>query len=163
MNNISKQLNQLKSVLESAAFLVCREGAAKDAHSEIIKGIVILSEINSNLGSSVVQFSDDKDAERYEIEKVARRLKLWTKRQDQINSKILNAFIKLKRTGLSNITEEDLKNALLNEKSFATNFAQMKIVSDKNHGKIFHQEGARVSIWKPVVQAVKEYEEIVFE
>jgi hypothetical protein len=98
-----------------------------------------------------------------EVRKVNRRLKFWAKRQDQINSKILNAFLKLKRSGLTTIKEVDLKNELPEEKTFDINFSQMKSIAEKNHGKVFEQYGENISIWSPVAKSIDEYEKIVFE
>ena len=39
----------------------------------------------------------------------------------------------------------------------------MKIIAPNNHGKVFEQYGDNVSIWEPVVGAVKEYEKVVFK
>ncbi|MBM95272.1 MAG: hypothetical protein CMI09_05430 [Oceanospirillaceae bacterium] len=104
----------------------------------------------------------NKVADINEVEKVNRRLRLWAKRQNQINSRILNAFLKLKRSGLTVITESDLRGEFLEEKSFDSNFLQMKIIAEKNHGKVFDQYGEIISIWRPVADGVNEYESIVF-
>ncbi|MBL7002567.1 MAG: hypothetical protein ISR69_00900 [Gammaproteobacteria bacterium] len=98
-----------------------------------------------------------------EVRKVNRRLKLWAKRPNQINSKILNAFLRLKRSGLTTITESNLKNELPEEKSFESNFLQMKIIAEKNHCKVFEQFGENISLWRPVITGINEYENIVFE
>ena len=162
MKNFSSKLSQLKQKLESAAFLVSKEGAAKEAHTEIVQSLVILSEIASvdfNQNTSVSLNESDTQ----EINKVSRRLKLWAKRPTQINSKILNAFLKLERSGVSVITENDLKNELPEEGSFESNFAQMKIIAEKNHGKVFEQYGEKIVLWSPVVSNIREYEKVVFE
>lgn len=68
----------------------------------------------------------------------------------------------LQRSGISPIREVDLRNELPNEKSFESNLAQMKIIAEKNHGKIFEQYGENISLWSPIVDAVREYEDVVF-
>ena len=50
----------------------------------------------------------------------------------------------------------------INKRSFESNFAQMKIIAEKNHGKIFEQYGENISLWSPVTDAVREYENVVF-
>ena len=69
-----------------------------------------------------------------QIEKVKRRLKLWANRPHQINSRILTTYLKLEKAEVSPITEEKLRAAMQNEPSFSSNFLQMKISAEKNHG-----------------------------
>ncbi len=154
------QLSELKKKLESAAFLVSKTGSEKEAHSKIIQCLVLLSELKPNheIPDTMTSTKNNSD----EINKVGRRLKLWAKRPNQINSKILNAFLKLERSGISIITENNLKNELLEEKSFASNFAQMKIIAEKNHGKVFDQYGENIVLWPPVISDIREYEKVVF-
>ena len=54
--------------------------------------------------------------------------------------------------------EADIKDKLGQNTWFSSNFAQMKSISDKNHGKVFHQIGKIIEIWEPVAQAVNAYE-----
>ena len=162
MENIASKLSQLKNRLASAAFLVSKEGAAKEAHSEIVQSLVILSEIES-LCLTPEMPASATEAEHDEINKVRRRLKLWAKRPDQMNAQILNAFLKLERSGIPVITENSLKNALPEDFPFESNFAQMKSIAPKNHGKVFGQYGVQIRLWPPVVYMVREYERLVFE
>jgi hypothetical protein len=167
MSKIESKLDSLKQHLESAAFLVSRGESEKEAHAEIVRSLIIVSELKSSLNKQssepLQKPMSRKPTDVEEVRKVNRRLKLWAGRQSQINSKILNAFLKLKRSGLTTITEAALRNELPQEKSFESNFAQMKIIAPNNHGKVFEQYGENISIWDPVVRAVKEYEEIVIE
>ena len=167
MSQIEPKLDSLKEHLESAAFLVSKGESEKEAHSEIVQSLIIVSELkrmlNNHSAEPLQKPMSRKPTDVEEVRKVNRRLKLWARRQNQINSKILNAFLKLKRSGLTTITDADLKNELPEEKSFDSNFAQMKIIAPNNHGKVFEQYGNNISIWDPVVGAVKEYENIVIE
>jgi len=162
MSKIESKLALFKKHLESAAFLVSRGGAEKDAHSEIVQSLIIVSELEALLNKQNTQITDEI-IDVQEVNKVNRRLKLWAKRPNQINSKILNAFLRLKRSGFTTITEVDLKNELPEEKSFESNFLQMKIIAAKNHGKVFEQYGENISLWSPVVTGINEYENIVFK
>lgn len=136
-------------------------GTAREVHKEILSCSVLLSELGSAcLMPESAQTSDDVKAE--EVAKVTRRLKLWAKRQDNANAKILNAFLELEKAGASHITEDDLKNALPNKLSFESNFYQMKIIAEKTHGKTFELYGTKITLWEPVVKAIREYEKIVF-
>ncbi len=47
MKTVVFKLSELKNKLESAAFLVSKEGATKEAHSELIQGLIIISELES--------------------------------------------------------------------------------------------------------------------
>lgn len=161
MNNIESKLAQLKNHLESAAFLVSKGSSEKEAHSEIVQSLVVLSEIAGLLAKPNTP-EVYVESEIQEINKVNRRLKLWAGRQDQINSKILNAFLKLDRSGVATITEVDLKNELPDETTFGSNFSQMKIMAERNHGKIFEQYGDNISLWSPVIEGIREYENFVF-
>jgi len=152
----------LKRHLESAAFFVSKGKLEREAHSEIVQSLIIVSELDLLMGNQDGEVTNDEVADMKEVRKVNRRLKLWAKRPNQINSKILNAFLRLKRSGLAKITEVDLKGELKGEKSFDSNFSQMKIVAEKNHGKVFEQYGENISLWSPIIQGVGEYEAVVF-
>lgn len=97
-----------------------------------------------------------------EINKVARRLPNWAQNQDQINSRILTAFLSLKRNGLEPITPEDIALKADISTNFGNNFTQMANVGERNHGKVFEVIGGTVSIWQPVKQLVDQYEDVVF-
>jgi hypothetical protein len=161
MSDIEPKLSSLKSRLETAAFLVVKGGAEKEAHSEIIQSLMLVSEIESHLINPKKAGTSSGEV-NHEANKVRRRLRLWAGRQSQINAKILNAFLKLQRSGKTNITEQDIKNELPDEESFYSNFVQMKIVADRNHGKVFDQHGNKVTIWGPISADVREYEKLVF-
>ncbi len=161
MSSIEAKLNKLREFLETAAFMVSKGDSEKEAHSLIVNCLVVVSEVQGLLEKPKLPELSPK-SDRVEVNKVNRRLRLWARRQDQINSKILNAFLKLKRSGKEKITEIDLKNELPQEQSFESNFAQMKVIADKNHGKVFDQFGDVISLWDPVVPGIDEYEKIVF-
>jgi hypothetical protein len=55
----------------------------------------------------------------------------------------------------------DFKN-IKDEKFFESNFLQMKIIAEKNHGKIFEQNGDIVCLWEPIIESIREYEKIIF-
>jgi hypothetical protein len=161
MNNIESKLSQLKNKLESTAFLVSTNVGAKQIHSEIVQSLVLLSELEtlylSNGKKDSVFDSDSK-----EINKVNRKLKKWAKSPNQINSKILNAFLRLERSGVSVITESGLKE-ISDVSTFENNFIQMKVIAENNHCKVFEQYGDEVTLWKPIIPYVREYEKVVFD
>lgn len=173
MKNIAAKISQLRKHLESTAFLVSRGNAEKEAHAGIVRSLVIVSELETALlepetrseAAAISELARTKSfahSDTREVNKVSRRLRLWAKRQDQINSRILNAFLKLDRSGKDAVTENDLKRELPDEPSFDSNFAQMKNFGEKNHGKVFQQYGENITIWEPVLSDVREYERVVF-
>lgn len=166
MNKIESKLSQLKDKLESTAFLVSKTGSEKQIHSEIVQSLVIVSEISQlletgNNSQHEKKYSTEEDRE---VKKVINRLRLWANpsRQGQINSRILNSFLKLERSGISVITESALRNDLFDVSTFESNFTQMKVIAEKNHGKIFDQYGDKVILWEPIIPYIREYEELVF-
>lgn len=97
-----------------------------------------------------------------EVNKVNRRLLLWASRQQQINSRILTTYLKLRRSGHATITEDQLAQAYGNQNEFHKNYPQMKAISPNNHGKVFEAHNGIVKIWEPVRDAVARYEAMVF-
>lgn len=95
---------------------------------------------------------------RLEKDKVRARLERWSTHQDQINSRILNAYLRLERNGYNPITISMLRNQLLDIPTFTSNFDQMKIISPHNHAKVFEVNGEEVTIWHVVEVHVREYE-----
>lgn len=153
--------DQLKAELEEAAFMLVDDARRHEIHSKLVNCLVILDKWKDN-DSEIDRSSND---EAQEIKKVSRRLKLWAKsnRQSQYNSKILNAYLELRRSGKTKISEEDIKSKLGLNTWFSHNFLQMKIIADRNHGKVFEVKGEYVNIWKPVEAVVNNYEKQVFE
>jgi hypothetical protein len=174
MDFVAQKIHELREQLESAAFLVAQPTEYKAAHKEIVKALISLAELRiayERTTSSKVykrttssKSSGTSDAE--EINKVKRRLKLWAYRPDQINSRILTAYLTLERQGVSPITENDLTNAVggqLSISSFSSNLLQMRISAERNHGKVFDQNGEKVTLWPPVESVIREYEKLVFD
>ncbi len=155
MNTLSTQAHALRELIEESAFLVSSKAPAREIHSKLVRCLAILEPLCEATSASGDHYEE-------EVRKVARRLNLWAKRQSQINSRILIAWLRLRRTGQQRITESDLRQALDGESSFPTNFAQMKIIADRNHGKVFEQHGEVVTIWPPVTTHVETFEQQVF-
>lgn len=164
-------IEALKSHLHKAAFLVARPDGAEAAHREILRCLVVVEGIERNRERN----SPDKPGglndgprpssapeERAEIAKVERRLRLWARRPAQINAQILRAFLQARRDGVTPISEKAIRERTPDPTSFETNFAQMKIIAPKNHGKVFAQIGNEVTIWEPVQDFVQEFEQSVF-
>lgn len=182
-----RMLDKLRSEIEDAAFMLAGDADRKAIHGKLIRCLVLIDSIkvSEDQPAAVVDGEnttarnalDERSAvavqqplvmrhhERDVVDernKVVRRLKMWARRQDQYNSQILNAYLELERAGLDRITEEDLCSYMGDPPWFASNFVQMKVVADRNHGKVFDADGYYVTIWEPVRSAVEEYERIVF-
>jgi hypothetical protein len=90
-----------------------------------------------------------------EIERVQKKIPKWFQDTDQINSKILYAFIEvfLKK---GNVTVEDLKNES-NVNTFKSNYDQMRFIAPHNHAKIFEEIDENVYLWKEVEEFIWNY------
>ena len=91
-----------------------------------------------------------------EIEKIERRINRWFLNREQTNSKILYAFIKLYKQNNGTVTYEELEKETAIKK-FKGNFDQMKNFGEKNHGKIFEQNGQNIYLWKEVEDIIWNY------
>jgi hypothetical protein len=138
--------NRVKEDLEEASFLINKSGEEQKVHKLIMNALIELAKNESNS-------NNETTSEISEVNKVARRLKLWIKRPDQINTKILTAYLRLQKKE-EKVTEESLKQEVNEDSNFDSNFTQMKIIADRNHGKLFSIENGEVTIWKPVSQYV---------
>lgn len=185
--NITELLTRARQHIEAAAFLVSKDGAARQAHAELISALVSLAQIEKlwtdesrASGENEVaapareafptertqRDGNEPDTSKEEVDKVRSRLEWWAKpeRQHQFNARILNAFLHLTagkepRT----ISEHFLRTELKDIKSFNSNFISMKTIASNNHGKVFQQHGSTVSIWDPVLPFVLDYEKAVFQ
>ncbi len=166
-------IDKVKNQLHRAAFLVAQPGKAEEAHSEILRCILDLEQLNQENEEvsdqppklKILKHTRQRSStdEREEISKVERRLRLWSRRPSQINTQILIAFLKANREGVKHVTESDIRSRVPDPSSFDINFAQMKIIAPKNHGKIFEHDGQEVTIWDPVKPFVTQFEKTVFQ
>lgn len=98
------------------------------------------------------------DEKQQEIWKVQNRIPKWFKNPDQYNSQILIAYLDLLGENNS-VSLNNLEARCGKIKTFRNNYSQMKIISERNHAKVFEESGGRVTIWEPVREFVKkEYE-----
>ncbi|GAA6171565.1 hypothetical protein NBRC116592_12350 [Colwellia sp. KU-HH00111] len=145
----NKAYYQIKENLEEASFLINKSGEEKRVHNLIMNALINLAKHESSPEESSL-------SEVNEINKVARRLKLWAKRPEQLNTRILTTYLKLKaREG--KVTEHRLKQEVNEDSNFDSNFTQMKIIADRNHGKLFSVENNEVTIWEPVKPHVDKF------
>jgi hypothetical protein len=97
----------------------------------------------------------NSNTENKEMQKVINRIDRWFRKRDQINSRILYAFINLYKKFNGNVDVHNLEKES-GVASFYTNFTQMKNFGERNHGKIFEQYGCHVYLWEPVEKIVWE-------
>ncbi len=154
-------LNELRKEIEEAAFMLVDDARRKAIHSKLVRCLILLDKENYHINQDVICTEEDSVSE---IKKVLRRLRMWSKpeRQSQYNSQILNAYLELKRQGKKGITEDDIDSRLGHKSWFSSNFVQMKVIADRNHGKVFDIDGQFVNIWGPIKAAIDEYESVVF-
>lgn len=96
------------------------------------------------------------EQEEKEIEKVRSRLPKWIRKPEHINSKIFTTFMKLlPPNGNESVSLKKLRKACASLTTFDTNFAQMKNIAERNHGKIFDVDGDEVCLWPPVAKFAK--------
>ena len=171
-------LRELKIALEEAAFLVS-SATPKEAHARIVKALVLVSHLEefeykarapgepraASPPSTTMPSVDQRGPSGFEGEeakKVRNRLRLWSGRPQQINTRILKAYLELERSGVTPITEARLRSALPSSLPFDSNFAQMKIIAERNHGKVFETQSGRIIIWPPVEPYVRQFERELF-
>ena len=90
-----------------------------------------------------------------EIEKIHRKIPQWLEKKYQINHKILVTFMKLSNCNKTSIPLSTLeKHCNMESKQFNSNFDQMKIISEKNNGKVFEENNGDVKLWNPISEFV---------
>lgn len=89
-----------------------------------------------------------------EVDKVTSRLPKWFNNTWQYNSKVLYAFLRLYDPSIGYVSYTALRNEADIGSAFTTNYNQMKIIAEKNHGKVFEQVGDRVYLWENVKDIV---------
>lgn len=100
-----------------------------------------------------------------ETPKAIRRIPRWAKNKDQINHKILRAYLLLKEEN-EQVTVFDIERLCLDRDrtdtytpTFRNNYAQMKIETPKSTGKVFEETNGFVTIWDRVEPTLMQYKE----
>ncbi|MDO6819627.1 hypothetical protein [Zobellia sp. 1_MG-2023] len=107
---------------------------------------------NSIRKSDKTEYSTFNQKER-EIDKVDRKLPKWFKNPDFICSRILIIFLELEKK-YGSVKYDLLADYCSGMKTFKSNFAQMKNFGEKNHGKVFEQNGSIITLWNPIKEKV---------
>jgi hypothetical protein len=99
---------------------------------------------------------NEDDKITLEINKLHNRIPLWKNNPNQINSTILRLFFELADKDNGYVEIKELKKAFLFEtnlkKDFESNFTQMHIFGNKNHGKVFEVINDKVKLWEPIAK-----------
>lgn len=155
---LSKAKDKAKSLSKSIA-INCSKGDDL-MYSESLDLILLLSKLDEKMNQNKkynANTSENLDVE--EINKVKRKVPAWKKKQNQINSKILNAYFELEKI-MNPITKESLeihcKKIYGNDFNFSTNFSQMYNIASKNNAKVFDIYNGQVQLWSPVKEFVKD-------
>lgn len=176
----ANQLNKIKMIARNLVLAIGQDEKRQELHEISLDLLLELAELERLLTlSDLIQGNEigqstapachsistsDHSADEIDIEirKVERKLHRWARKQNQINSKILNLFLTLKNDGGESITEDILTEKYGNYGEFSRNYNQMKIISPKNHAKVFEVKNGIVEIWEPVRPYIEKYERDVF-
>lgn len=162
-------LNTLRSQLNKAAFLVARLNDSEEAHSALMACYPLLDRLQPQgeqagwPNHAVRDHSHHMRDEEAEVKRVGSRLRLWARRTEQINARILRAFLLAQREGVKPITLEEIRERIPGTPipKLEANFNSMRFIASNNHGKVFDYDGLEVSIWPPVAAFVREFEQVV--
>ena len=93
--------------------------------------------------------------ESSEVQKVYRKVPRWLNNPSQYNYKILTTFMKLSNNNSTPISISLLENnSNIEDNKFMSHFNQMKIISERNHAKVFEESYGEVKLWEPVAEFI---------
>ena len=97
----------------------------------------------------------DHNQKSNEVQKVYRKVPRWLKNPSQYNYKILTAYMTLSNNNATPISISLLeKHSNIDDNKFTSHFNQMKIISERNHAKVFDETYGEVTLWKPVADFI---------
>lgn len=90
-----------------------------------------------------------------EVQKVHRKVPRWLNNPSQYNYKILTTYMQLSNNNSIPISLSLLeKNSNIEDNKFTSHFNQMKIISERNHAKVFDEAYGEVKLWEPIANFV---------
>ena len=102
-----------------------------------------------------VNSRENNNSESSEIQKVHRKVPRWLKNPSQYNYKILTAFMTISHNNTTPISISLLeKHSNIEDNKFTSHFNQMKIISERNHAKVFDEAYGEVKLWKPIASFI---------
>jgi len=160
----------IKTIMEDAKIayrqsIIIEDKIIEDqALSIIANAKFILNELENNKMYNKKDFAKNKsEIEIDEINKVKRKVPLWLNKPNQYNYKILSTFMKLSNNNKYPISVSLLEkhSKIEDSKKFISHYNQMKIISERNHAKVFQEESGQVTLWKPIEGfVVNQFEEM---
>ena len=166
-NKIQELVAGLKQDTESLITDIQLESLSGGVNEKVLGMLLKIVELEQRckqvpMGGNPAHKPSSVDNDLTEVGKVERRLKLWSRpdRQHQVNARLLNLYLKLEKNSEA-VKLDQFKEAYGDDTEFLKNYPQLKNISPKNHGKIFDEANQVVTIWSPVEQYVRDYEDVV--
>jgi len=98
---------------------------------------------------------ENTNQESNEVQKVHRKVPRWLNNPSQYNYKILTTFMTLSNNNTAPISISLLeKHSNIEDHKFTSHFNQMKIISERNHAKVFDEMYGEVKLWEPVADFI---------
>jgi len=145
MSELDEVLNRVKE-LHSHSILNNNECYTE----ELLQIIIDLSTINSQSLTNVKSEIDED-----EIEKVKRKVPKWMNKKHQYNYQILKAYMDLSDCNEVPVSVDILEDYTEMTEIFLGHYNGMKIISQKNHAKVFEEIDKKVQLWKPVAKFIE--------
>ena len=147
----------VEKVVDDLSFLIYEEIPIEENFEEEEEQELKIDEQEINIEEPEINFLLDGE-KKNEVDKIENRIPKWFRNPHQINTRILVAYMELLGDDKS-VPLYKLETSCRSIKTFQSNYNQMKIISEKNHGKIFEESGSRITLWEPTRNFVKkEYE-----
>jgi hypothetical protein len=117
-----------------------------NAQSILNKNTTLKENINSK---------ENNNSEFSEVQKVHRKVPRWLKNPSQYNYKILTTFMSLSNNNTIPISISLLeKHSNIEDNKFTSHYNQMKIISERNHAKVFDDAYGEVKLWEPTADFI---------
>jgi hypothetical protein len=108
-----------------------------------------------NTSKKHVDSKENNNSELSEVQKVHRKVPRWLNNPSQYNYKILTAFMALSNNNTTPISISLLeKHSNIEDNKFTSHFNQMKIISERNHAKVFDEAYGEVKLWEPIASFI---------
>ena len=102
-----------------------------------------------------INSKENNNSELSEVQKVHRKVPRWLNNPSQYNYKILTTFMALSNNNTTPISISLLeKHSNIEDNKFTSHFNQMKIISERNHAKVFDEAYGEVKLWEPIASFI---------
>jgi len=109
----------------------------------------------NNIPKQKTHSQDNSNLESGEVQKVHRKVPRWLNNPSQYNYKILTTFMTLSNNNTTPISISLLeKHSNIEDNKFTSHFNQMKIISERNHAKVFDEAYGEVKLWEPIANFI---------